>query len=250
MTPLLQRNRGSRLMPDGKLCSKSGCNQPGGLQGPNHSVRLGEPFWRLHCSHGHSTYWWRRKEELEPMPAEAQEKLHSRSNRFAFSIPRCERQGCPRFDKKMDVNVHPHPLKGGGSCKIAHFRCRGPESHVLYLSMPNGIPVTKDGWGSYHWTDNGKRFDTTPGRAADGTTPNWRPADWWARPGDYRVIATELMAKDSISNRELGKRLDAIHLIKCPYGESWEEALSGPGRAANRVSEVRKWMKRPGKTAA
>jgi hypothetical protein len=86
--------------------------------------------------------------------------------------------------------------------------------------------------------------------AAPLKAAHWRPKDWWDRPGDYRVIAAELMAKTYMSNKELGKRLDANKIVKCPYGDSWEEALSGPGRAANRISEIRKWIKRPGKTAA
>lgn len=77
-----------------------------------------------------------------------------------------------------------------------------------------------------------------------------RPSDWWGRSVDARIIATELLAKDYMSNKELGRRLDSSRLLKCPYGDSWESALSAPGRAANYVTEIRKWIKRPGKRAA
>jgi predicted transcriptional regulator len=75
----------------------------------------------------------------------------------------------------------------------------------------------------------------------------WRPADWWQKPVDDRIVATELLAKDYMSNKELGRRLDSSRLLNCPYGQTWELALSGPGRAANYVTEVRKWVNRPGK---
>ena len=76
-----------------------------------------------------------------------------------------------------------------------------------------------------------------------------RPADWMKKPIEYRIIGGELTSIDGqMGNRELAQRLDLSRIIKCPYASTWTIALSGAGRAANYISDIRKWMKRPGKT--
>jgi hypothetical protein len=77
-----------------------------------------------------------------------------------------------------------------------------------------------------------------------------RPADWNEKPPDKQMIATLLFQNPGIQNTQLGKLLDAVRLLACPYGDSWERALRSPGRAANFISEIRKWVNRPGRTAA
>jgi hypothetical protein len=76
-----------------------------------------------------------------------------------------------------------------------------------------------------------------------------RPEDWWQKPIEYRIIGGELTSSGHIGNRELGRRLDASRILKCPpsYGATWEIALKGAGRAANFLSDIRKWINRPGK---
>jgi hypothetical protein len=64
----------------------------------------------------------------------------------------------------------------------------------------------------------------------------WRPADWYDRPIDWRIIGTELLSKPSMSNRELGKRLDSSRLIKCPYATTWEIGLTRDGPGPNYVT--------------
>jgi hypothetical protein len=75
-----------------------------------------------------------------------------------------------------------------------------------------------------------------------------KPTDWDDRPIDWRIIATELLSVPGyMSNATLAVRLDRARLLgKCPYGDSWEIALSSAGRAANYISEIRKWVRRPG----
>jgi len=81
----------------------------------------------------------------------------------------------------------------------------------------------------------------------------WRPADWDTKPTDWRIIGNELLSKDYMSNVELGQRLDDSRLLRCPYGECWEGALSSNKQIVNRaavklVNEIRGWVNRPGKT--
>jgi hypothetical protein len=99
-------------------------------------------------------------------------------------------------------------------------------------------------------------------RAKNGSVPrevylqvlaNWRtlrrPVDWDRKPIDWRIIGNELLCKESMSNKELADRLDAARILTCPYGDKgWTEALKYPGRAANFISDIRKWVKKPGQT--
>lgn len=76
-----------------------------------------------------------------------------------------------------------------------------------------------------------------------------RPADWWDRPLLRRIIGGELLSRDGyMSNEELGQRLDKAGELKCNYAPEWETAFSRPGRAANLLTEIRKWVGRPGKS--
>ena len=146
---LVLRNRGSRLMPDGKNCSEPGCGQSGQLQGPTNSRRLGEPVWVLRCGHGHSTHWWKRKGKLEPLSNEALEKLHSRGT-APIPVPRCPLEGCNR---KMNPQYKPHRLAGGGKITFMHCQCRIHPSQRVYLVLPRGEVATRDRWAEYRWTD-------------------------------------------------------------------------------------------------
>lgn len=79
-----------------------------------------------------------------------------------------------------------------------------------------------------------------------------RPPDWWDKSTDYRIIATELLAGESTTNKELAKRLDGSRILKCPYAPTWSAALSTRGFLLL-VNAVRKWIKMQGgrkKTAA
>jgi predicted transcriptional regulator len=79
------------------------------------------------------------------------------------------------------------------------------------------------------------------------------PQDWYQKPIEWRIVGNELLSRDYMSNVELGRGLDDSRLLTCPYGESWEKALSSNKRDLNRtaiklVSAVRKWIGKPGKT--
>ena len=77
----------------------------------------------------------------------------------------------------------------------------------------------------------------------------WRPDDWLAKPIIWRIIGTELLSQDYISNKELGERFDSARIIECPYGETWKASLWGPEkskRATNFVGEIRNWVRKPG----
>lgn len=79
-----------------------------------------------------------------------------------------------------------------------------------------------------------------------------RPLDWWDRPIMWRIIGDVLLSRDgSMSNRELGKALDAAHLIQCPYTDAWNAALSSNIKAKSNaatalVAKIRRWVKKPG----
>ncbi len=83
----------------------------------------------------------------------------------------------------------------------------------------------------------------------------WRPADWDTKPIEWRIIGTELLSQEYISNEDLGARLDSSRLLTCPYGDNWKSALSSTKAtkretATNLIGEIRKWVKRPGRSAA
>jgi endogenous inhibitor of DNA gyrase (YacG/DUF329 family) len=78
------------------------------------------------------------------------------------------------------------------------------------------------------------------------------PDDWDEAPQLDRVIGVLLISNRNVMNREIGALLDAMGW-KCPfgrYGDRWETALSKSGSAANHVTDLRKWMRVPGKTIA
>jgi hypothetical protein len=84
---------------------------------------------------------------------------------------------------------------------------------------------------------------------------NWRPPDWWDQELDRRIIGDELLSQaEYMSNEELGERLDRNKILNCPYGDKgWEVALSKghlkKKRAMNLVSEIRQWVRRPGRSS-
>jgi ROS/MUCR transcriptional regulator protein len=77
-----------------------------------------------------------------------------------------------------------------------------------------------------------------------------RPADWLEKPTDWRVIGTELLSKESMSNKELAARLDASRLVTCPsrYGENWKAAVKEES-CEKFINRIRGWVKRPGRVA-
>jgi hypothetical protein len=76
------------------------------------------------------------------------------------------------------------------------------------------------------------------------------PADWSSKPEGWVFIGLILLQRDYISNEELAVCLDASGGPKCPYSEdgTWG-VITQPGRAANYITAIRKWVNRPGKTA-
>lgn len=82
----------------------------------------------------------------------------------------------------------------------------------------------------------------------------WRPSDWTNKPIEWRIIGTELLVHDYISNEELGALLDASRILTCPkkYGERWGAALS-PDKGTNSkaatelVRQIRLWVRKPGR---
>jgi hypothetical protein len=85
-------------------------------------------------------------------------------------------------------------------------------------------------------------------RLAATKAANRLPDDWWKKPLIWRFTADILLSSDEpISNRKLGQELDATQLIRCPYADTWEAALSGKSYAATvLVMKIRKWIKKPG----
>ena len=81
------------------------------------------------------------------------------------------------------------------------------------------------------------------------------PLDWWDRPIMWRIIGDLILScNGSISNRELGKALDAAQLIECPYSDTWCTALSSNARAKSNaatalVGKIRRWVKKPGRSS-
>jgi DNA-binding transcriptional MerR regulator len=73
----------------------------------------------------------------------------------------------------------------------------------------------------------------------------WRPQNWdrW-RPED-QMAGLLLIECAGISNREIGQWLDDKSRLSCPFGHSWEGALTRPGTGANWIAKIRKAVKRP-----
>lgn len=79
------------------------------------------------------------------------------------------------------------------------------------------------------------------------------PSDWWDESKrDRRPIGSELLSRDGyMSNEELADRLDAARVLRCPFcKEGTWGCITRTGRAMNHISEVRKWVNRPGRAAA
>ncbi len=80
------------------------------------------------------------------------------------------------------------------------------------------------------------------------------PTDWKEKSIEWRIIGTELLLQSNhIGNEEVGRRLDKSRILRCPYADTWEIALSSDPKtkslaATKLVGYVRKWVDRPGKT--
>ena len=75
-----------------------------------------------------------------------------------------------------------------------------------------------------------------------------RPADWMEKPTDWRIIGSELLSKEHMSNKELAARLDASRIAKCPYGDTWQASVRE--RSCEKfINQIRGWVKRPGRVA-
>ena len=75
-----------------------------------------------------------------------------------------------------------------------------------------------------------------------------RPADWLEKPTDWRVIGTELLSSEHMSNKQLAARLDASRIVKCPYSDTWTTSVTDR-RFEKLVNLIRGWVKRPGRVA-
>ncbi len=73
----------------------------------------------------------------------------------------------------------------------------------------------------------------------------WRPSDWntW-RPED-QMAGVLLLENPGITNAEIGQRMDERSRLRCPFGDSWERALTRPGTGANWIASIRKKLNRP-----
>jgi hypothetical protein len=137
---------------------------------------------------------------------------------------------------RSDLFLH---LKRHGLTSAA-YRERYPKS----LQLPLGLHDAKNALARKYGRE--KRALAALGKAAS------RPADWSKKTIEYRIIATELLSSEGyMSNEELGERLDASRILRCPYAETWKIALtSSAGAAVQLVYKVRKWVSRPGRTPA
>jgi predicted transcriptional regulator len=77
----------------------------------------------------------------------------------------------------------------------------------------------------------------------------WHPDDWDKAEQLDRTVGFLLLSDRHIKNLEIGALLDEMGW-KCPYEKTWKSALSRPGSAANYITDIRKWVKVPGKTIA
>ena len=147
-----------------------------------------------------------------------------------------------------------HGIKDFVACRLCGFKCKwrlgdhlmsrhGISSAAYRLRFPKSLllPLSKE--------DSERDRSRKKGRALRARAAKL-PDDWYDVPIKYRIIATELFSKSTMSNRELGKRLDGSQLIECPYGHNWETVLTKPGSAANFVWKVRTWINRPGQKIA
>jgi len=137
---------------------------------------------------------------------------------------------------KTDLFQH---LKRHG-CAPAVYRERFPKTQQMPLAMKHG----------YRRTYAKERGAVQRDQIAEAKRLKaLRPTDWFEKPIEYRIIGDLLISREGhMGNRELAERLDASRILKCPYAATWKIALSRPGRATNFVSDVRKWMQRPGRT--
>jgi hypothetical protein len=77
----------------------------------------------------------------------------------------------------------------------------------------------------------------------------WRPDDWLDKPIEWRIIGTELLSREPMTNRQLGQILDKGRILRCPYGEKWEASVA-KADCMKFINKIRKWVNRPGKTSA
>jgi hypothetical protein len=75
------------------------------------------------------------------------------------------------------------------------------------------------------------------------------PTDWSTKPEGWVFIGLILLQRDYMSNDELAVCLDASKGPACHYSEdgSWG-IITRPGRAANYITAIRRWVGRPGKS--
>jgi hypothetical protein len=73
-----------------------------------------------------------------------------------------------------------------------------------------------------------------------------RPVDWHKRPVAWRLIATELLLQDYLSNNELAQRLDSSNILRCPYESTWRASVESKG-FAEFIRRIRSWIGRPGR---
>lgn len=184
----LVRKHGSSLMPHGQWCPQ--CGGEGVPRGPNPSVRLGEPIWRLRCQQGHTNIYWKRADKLELLPSEALFRLHSR-NQSGVQFPRCERRRCKGFGRAMNAQHKKHPYDGGTS-EILHCRCRyADRPHDLFVVLPGRELATKEGPGLYSWVDSkGNIHRTIPYKRAPKKQPRGHVRGYVGEQNAARITIT------------------------------------------------------------
>ncbi len=74
------------------------------------------------------------------------------------------------------------------------------------------------------------------------------PDDWRTKPAEDVFIGLILLQRAYMTNDELATALEASGGPPCQYSEdgSWD-CITRPGPAANRISKIRKWVRKPGR---
>jgi DNA-binding XRE family transcriptional regulator len=236
----------------------SGCGHKKALDGKD-SKRFGQKIYIRRCRqdpkdppslrHDDPTYWWEKNGKMVRMPPAAIEQLHGRSRRL-FPVPKCEREGCPRNGKTMErSNVLHLATHNGGRCKIATYRCRATKAHPEYRVLPCGEIATRLGMGRYRWRDSVTRETHETARGRDGTSPQWRPADWDSKPLWWKVAGEYLLKHRDATNANVAAHLDKMG-VRRRSEVSWTIAIQKEQKQSimNNMRDVRIWVRVPGRT--
>jgi hypothetical protein len=221
-----------------KFCKK--CHKP--LRSDN-SVGYCAEHWYLSRLKGK----WRKCKEpgCTNQIRSSAKTLYCSEHRYAPSRGSTEKQFCKNCGKVLGAMNHSGYCKAheGFKNKLAPKLCKQPGCTELISAR------RRSGFCQAHYWQN---YAATPGKreAARQRTARyrlrqqkklakaWRPDGWEKLSADEQMVVLMLIENPTISNREIGIRLDDSRL-RCPWGDSWERQLMKPGSAANWIAKIR-----------